>query len=100
MHGSRTCCDLVRVLDVSRIAGGFGGETAGANSAFGGLSAAAELGYNWISAKGLTAGVGAGLGAGFDGTTDNGAGGVKDPEVDNFDADVSPYARLNLGYSW
>ena len=24
MHGSRTCCDLVRVLDVSRIAGGFG----------------------------------------------------------------------------
>lgn len=83
-----------------RVNTGFGGETAGENSAFGRLGAAGELGYNWISSRGLTAGVGAGVGGNLAGSSDDGSGDIKDPEVDNFDADFSPYARLNLGYSW
>lgn len=83
-----------------RVETAFGGETAGENSAFGNLSAAAELGYNWISARGLTAGLGAGVSAGFGGTSDNGSGEPKSEEIDNFDADVLPYARLNVGFSW
>ncbi|MDQ3266740.1 MAG: hypothetical protein M3Y59_24330 [Myxococcota bacterium] len=83
-----------------RVETAFGGETAGENSAFGSLSAAAELGYNWISARGLTAGLGAGVAAGFGGTSDNGTGEPKSEDVDNLNAGVLPYARLNVGFSW
>lgn len=83
-----------------RVGTGLGLETAGENSMFGRLSAAGEVGYNWISSRGLTAGLGAGIGGNLAGTSDDGRDGPKDQDVNNFDADFSPYARLNIGYSW
>lgn len=59
----------------------------GANSVtnvngFANVGAAGELGYNWISTRGLTAGAGVGMRA---------ATGR---------SDIGPYIDLNLGYSW
>lgn len=79
-----------------RIEVGVGGETSGQNSVFGSVAALGEVGYNWISSRGLTAGVGGGLRAGLGGTTDN----APANNVDRVDANLSPYARLNLGFSW
>lgn len=76
---------------------GLGRETSGQASSFGSFNAAGEVGYNWISSAGLTAGAGAGVRAGFGGSTDT-AGGEGSVDVDGRRA--APYMKIGLGYSW
>lgn len=74
----------------------FGADTVGAVGGFAGVGAAAEVGYNWISSRGLTAGAGLGMHAGMGGgsATLNSLG-------DRIgQGNVGPYLDLNLGYSW
>ena len=79
-----------------RVDFGFGSNTLGGTGGFAGVGAAGEIGYNWISSRGLTAGAGLGMRAGLGGSSLNtGAFGSRVGE-----ADVGPYLDLNLGYSW
>lgn len=75
-----------------RVEAGVGGETFGESDVSGSLGLAGELGYNWIAANGITAGVGAGLRGRVAGSTLSG----DRPSSAAF----GPYGRLNLGYSW
>jgi hypothetical protein len=71
---------------------GVGGETIGEDTdGFAGIGAAGELGYDWIASNGLTAGAALGLRTVL--------GGELAPGGDR-DEGWSPYAKLNLGFSW
>src|SRR5512146_1466908 len=74
---------------------GFGASTVGATGGFAGIGAAGEIGYNWISSRGLTAGAGLGLRGAF-------GGGSRSLILGNRvgQGSVGPYLDLTVGYSW
>ena len=74
-----------------RLVGSVGVDTTGGSSGFGDIGAGAELGYNFISRAGVTAGAAAGWDLLFRGSL----GGNN-----NGDIDGHPYGKLNIGYSW
>jgi hypothetical protein len=76
-----------------RIEASLAQETLGEDVTSGAIGLLGELGYNWIAANGLTAGIAGGLR--FE------AGGDLDPsDGADLDAGWGPYGRLNVGYSW
>lgn len=75
-----------------RVEAGVGGETFGESDVSGSLGLGGELGYNWIAANGITAGLAAGLRGKVAGSTLSG----DRPSTAAF----GPYGRLNIGYSW
>jgi hypothetical protein len=73
---------------------GLGRNSIGANSAFGQAALAGEVGYNWISSKGLTAEAGLGLHGSV------GASTLADATRGNVAGNFGPYGKLGIGYSW
>lgn len=72
----------------------FGRETIQGSTDFARLGAAAELGYNFIAANGVSASVGGGYGARL-------AGDSQDEDFWNYTGgEDGPYVKLGLGYSW
>ncbi len=75
----------------ARGVGSIGWDGTGNSAGFGDVGVGPELGYNYIASNGMTAGVAAGvdfrLGARLGGNTTG-------------EADVHPYGKVNLGYSW
>jgi len=71
-----------------------GRNSIGANSGFGQVALAGELGYNWISSKGLTAEAGVGLRGAASAST------AADVNKGNVEGDFNPYGKLGIGYSW
>jgi hypothetical protein len=74
-----------------RVVGSVGVDTTGGSAGFGDIGAGAELGYNFISRMGITAGAAAGWDLLFKGRL----GGNSEGDVDGH-----PYGKLNVGYSW
>jgi hypothetical protein len=68
---------------------GVASDTVGDHQTVGSIGIAGELGYNWISTNGITAGLGAGLHGQRGGMT-NGLG----------SGTWFPYGSVNVGYSW
>ncbi len=75
----------------ARGVGSVGWDGTGSSAGFGDIGVGPELGYNYIASDGLTAGAAAGvdfrLGASLGGTTTG-------------EADLHPYGKVNVGYSW
>ncbi len=74
-----------------RVVGSVGVDTTGGSAGFGDIGAGAELGYNFISRIGITAGAAAGWDLLFKGRLGGNSQG---------DIDGNPYGKLNVGYSW
>lgn len=75
---------------------GLGGSSLGDGGGFANLGAGAEVGYNWISSRGLTAGAGLGM----RGLIGGGAANSGDEDGNFLDNDLGAYGSVNLGYSW
>lgn len=74
-----------------RVVAEVGVNTTGGSAGFGDVGAGAELGYNFISKQGITAGAAAGWDLVFKGQLGGNSTG---------DVDGHPYGKLNVGYSW
>jgi len=74
-----------------RVVASLGVDTTGGAAGFGDVGLGAELGYNFISRQGLTAGAAAGWDLVLEGEV-GGSGGA--------DFGGHPYGKLNVGYSW
>jgi hypothetical protein len=74
-----------------RVVGSVGVDTTGSSAGFADVGAGAELGYNFISRQGITAGAAAGWDLLFKGRL----GGSSEGDIDGH-----PYGKLNVGYSW
>lgn len=74
-----------------RVVTSLGINTIGGGATFGDIGGGGEVGYNYISRQGLTAGAAAGWDVLFQGSLGNNTSG---------NADSHPYGKLNVGYSW
>ncbi len=74
-----------------RVVGSIGIDTTGSSAGFADVGAGAELGYNFISRTGISAGAAAGWDLLFKGRL----GGSSEGDIDGH-----PYGKLNVGYSW
>jgi hypothetical protein len=74
-----------------RVVASLGVDTTGGSAGFGDVGAGGEVGYNFITAEGLTAGAAAGWDLVFSGRLGGNTTG---------DVSGNPYGKFNVGYSW